>query len=692
MTVDSTTITNQVKAFGKQVENASDTDVVKYYFDPFIVEDSQSINSYGLHPMDDISDERFTDKAAMEAYAKGQLNPDPAISIEITGIDNEMPIAGEQRHLIAKPMNLETNLAVVGYTWTPFDHSQATQLSFANLPASILKTQANINSRIQRVQLLAQNAINAAKTGTHNYVSPTDPMKNDDNDVHTGDIWTLPLLSSTVKARSFAQAVVSDTNDTIYTDPDKMDKTDVQFSIWNGSQWLELSNQRTTNKLNDNIKSVTSQVQEAQAGIDTAKEQAQKAVDEAKSSGDAITKIKGGSESTIADLANDINLRVKTDDLISQINLQADNVLIQSGSGKGKLYLDADSVVFTGTAFIPSAAITEINADKITGNTASFVKEGFNGITSSLTIDGSNLNINSGNGGVSLNQNGINYVDTINGENVGYVSAQNWINHSDFNGIVQILSDAGDYMGWSRNIKNSDGSYVSVSKLVWYGDAMSDYLKIKQGWHVDDPMTVRELYATYDWHLNNKAIFFDDSGVRVWGDSDSVYFRNKGNNGNSLVIHGDNSVSSDGTMTASDFIQQGSRWGSSDTFFLSGKKSSWYFRGPSSDSLKPIVASAFNTSSLESMKTDIVPVDKQELTGKMYDVDLMTWRYKFEDQNTRKHIGGIIANENGGYNLATDFLSNDGKGVDMLNLIGGLIATVQTQNERIEVLESGQQN
>ena len=145
-------------------------------------------------------------------------------------------------------------------------------------------------------------------------------------------------------------------------------------------------------------------------------------------------------------------------------------------------------------------------------------------------------------------------------------------------------------------------------------------------------------------------------------------------------------------MTASDFIQQGSRWGSSDTFFLSGKKSSWYFRGPSSDSLKPIVASAFNTSSLESMKTDIVPVDKQELTGKMYDVDLMTWRYKFEDQNTRKHIGGIIANENGGYNLATDFLSNDGKGVDMLNLIGGLIATVQTQNERIEVLESGQQN
>src|SRR5699024_7610436 len=73
----------------------------------------------------------------------------------------------------------------------------------------------------------------------------------------------------------------SDTNETIYTDPEKMDKINVQFSIWNGSQWLELSNQRTTNKLNDNINSVASQVQEAQAGIATAVQNAQDAVDKA---------------------------------------------------------------------------------------------------------------------------------------------------------------------------------------------------------------------------------------------------------------------------------------------------------------------------------------------------------------------------------------------------------------------------
>lgn len=289
MTVDSTTITNQVKVFGKQIENtndnADDNAPVKYYFEPFIVSDKASINQYGLHPMDDISDERFTNKTKAAVFAKGQLSPYPAVSIEATMEDNEVPYAGEKRHLIAKPLNLETDLIVIGYTWYPFDNTQKNSLLFANLPASILKTQTNINNRIRMVQLMAQQAINAAKTGTRNFVSPTDPMKNDNNDIRTGDIWTLPLLDN--KTKSLVRSVNveseddSDTNETIYTDPEKMDKINVQFSIWNGSQWLELSNQRTTNKLNDNINSVASQVQEAQAGIATAAQQAQDAVDKA---------------------------------------------------------------------------------------------------------------------------------------------------------------------------------------------------------------------------------------------------------------------------------------------------------------------------------------------------------------------------------------------------------------------------
>lgn len=71
------------------------------------------------------------------------------------------------------------------------------------------------------------------------------------------------------------------------------------------------------------------------------------------------------SQSQITQLKNDINLRVEKGDLISQINLEAGRTLIQSK----KILLDAETVVFSGKAFIPSAAITDLNADKITSGT-----------------------------------------------------------------------------------------------------------------------------------------------------------------------------------------------------------------------------------------------------------------------------------------------------------------------------------
>ncbi len=74
------------------------------------------------------------------------------------------------------------------------------------------------------------------------------------------------------------------------------------------------------------------------------------------------SKVNQGDLSSVrTQLANAINDRVGKGELMSQINLQAGNTLIQSN----KLYLDASSVVITGTAFIPSAAIASLSADKI---------------------------------------------------------------------------------------------------------------------------------------------------------------------------------------------------------------------------------------------------------------------------------------------------------------------------------------
>lgn len=80
---------------------------------------------------------------------------------------------------------------------------------------------------------------------------------------------------------------------------------------------------------------------------------------------DVYFAVDNANNSQITQLQDAINLRVSKGDVLSQINLEANRTLIQSG----KLVLDAPTVVFTGNAFIPSAAIASLSADKITTGT-----------------------------------------------------------------------------------------------------------------------------------------------------------------------------------------------------------------------------------------------------------------------------------------------------------------------------------
>ena len=90
--------------------------------------------------------------------------------------------------------------------------------------------------------------------------------------------------------------------------------------------------------------------------------------------------------SKVTQLANDINLRVQKGDLLSQINVEAGRTLIQSN----KIYFDADSFVLSpnSKAFIPSAYITEINADKITTGTLDVSKLNVENFTADNIVGG----------------------------------------------------------------------------------------------------------------------------------------------------------------------------------------------------------------------------------------------------------------------------------------------------------------
>lgn len=156
----------------------------------------------------------------------------------------------------------------------------------------------------------------------------------------------------------------------------------------------------------------------------------------------------GATYSEITQLQDAINLRVQKDELLSQINIAAGHTLIQSN----KIYFDADSFVMSpnSTAFIPSAYITDINADKInTGTLHSITINNGNG-TFRVDPDG-NVYANS----MHVN-NGSIYQGTVLGADMYSISnltsnsldevndaTQNWVKLKD--GIIELHGANGDH-------------------------------------------------------------------------------------------------------------------------------------------------------------------------------------------------------------------------------------------------------
>lgn len=98
------------------------------------------------------------------------------------------------------------------------------------------------------------------------------------------------------------------------------------------------------------------------------------------------------------------NVIVKKNDTLAQINMSAGTTLIQND----KIYMDSSSTIFSGKAFIPDAAITNISADKITAGTLdagriNVVNLNANNITSG-TINGQNLRISLDTGEILFNR------------------------------------------------------------------------------------------------------------------------------------------------------------------------------------------------------------------------------------------------------------------------------------------------
>lgn len=166
-------------------------------------------------------------------------------------------------------------------------------------------------------------------------------------------------------------------------------------------------------------------------------------------------------QTTINQLTNDINAKVAKGDLISQFNMEAGQTLIQSK----KLFLDADSVVFSGKAFIPDAAITNLSLDKLS--------------TGNLTIPLQDENGNQ----ISLDQSGINIASAM--KNVQWVpnlSSSNDMSGFDLNLSSQGIKFTNHWQYADKSKGTNDYDFINIQPDVLHErDGSTDSVNIPSG-------------------------------------------------------------------------------------------------------------------------------------------------------------------------------------------------------------------
>lgn len=140
-----------------------------------------------------------------------------------------------------------------------------------------------------------------------------------------------------------------------------------EYWVWHNHQWEFVQSTQDLRNVEQNVKQAQQGLNEAKADIEKNKNEANEAITTINQTVTGLTAKVNDSvnHSELEQLSNQINLKVSKDDILGQINIAAGTTLIQNK----KLYFDADSTVFSGKAFIPDAAITNISADKITAGT-----------------------------------------------------------------------------------------------------------------------------------------------------------------------------------------------------------------------------------------------------------------------------------------------------------------------------------
>lgn len=137
-------------AAGGSSDNSGTTSEEVYYFEPFILEDEESIKEWGLQPGPDFVDESFTDAEAMRKVGLTKLKPNPDLTVETTLKGNNfIPKQGEIVRVQARSKKYAGSWRVVAYDYYPRAANQDTSVTLNKTKQTILDYQAQRTNQIQ---------------------------------------------------------------------------------------------------------------------------------------------------------------------------------------------------------------------------------------------------------------------------------------------------------------------------------------------------------------------------------------------------------------------------------------------------------------------------------------------------------------------------------------------------------------
>ena len=339
--------------------------------------------------------------------------------------------------------------------------------------------------------------------------------------------------------------------------------------------------------------------------------------------------------SQITLLKNDINQRVQVGDVISQINQEAGgDTLIQVSNGKKSLILDAGNTIFTGKAWIPSAAISNVQADQVMiGNSRLFSDDG-------------TLNL--------VNQNG--NLKALIQVKQGLVQ----------NTIQSIISFSSDYNNRAFSVTPVGATITPTLFFERYDQTEGHWLGFTRN------EVRRDGLMFHTW---------DDEGERFFVGCHARFDRNISADGtiNQGKWNGTSGKPEAGILT----IKNGNTIWSGSDFLAIGDHIS--------NSFTNVMARSFSQQSTLSSKTNIETVDPKYALDLVNRTDILSYQYTSDVKQgkTKRYTSMIIddVNDVSQYYAPDEFTNEERTGRDDGSAVGYLFLAVKELTRRIKNLE-----